>query len=445
MLNENMAGGGHVAGTSGGIVSSSSGVSINKTPVPIPSSGLTKTTIAPSAASALKVSNSGLQKSTVVPQSSSTVIDPAFLADHVKPGSGDLWLTKEDYAKLSPAEQQAYNTGGYSALQSYWTANNIATASQSAADQAQFDATYQTPGAGDQYITKADYKNLSSAEQKAYDTGGYAALQSYWTVQTTTYNDSPDVKSAKQRITDLQQDITNAQNDIANNQNPWDDPASNPALQQEIQTDTAIINILQSYINAQQPIPTNITTIASAKMIPYVTANPDGTLNIDVTHAASIGVDPATLKAAGATDGQISTGQALHDLALYAVSGGGIDIDRAVAAGVPDATLKAAGFQDSDIAAAKSVSATMATLAKSYKSGDGYLVAQAVADGAITQDQAAAAGFIVSKSDVASSLKDLNGWGQIVLIATLYVFLIATTIKQFIDNGWFDKWLKPKD
>jgi len=42
------------------------------------------------------------------------------------------------------------------------------------------------------------------------------------------------------------------------------------------------------------------------------------------------------------------------------------------------------------------------------------------------------------------SLKELNGWGQIVLIVTLYVFLIVTTFKQFIDNGWFKRWLNPQ-
>ncbi len=40
------------------------------------------------------------------------------------------------------------------------------------------------------------------------------------------------------------------------------------------------------------------------------------------------------------------------------------------------------------------------------------------------------------------SLKDLNGWGQYILIITLYVFLVATTFKQFVENGWFKKWLK---
>jgi hypothetical protein len=121
-------------------------------------------------------------------------------------------------------------------------------------------------------------------------------------------------------------------------------------------------------------------------------------------HAASIGVDPATLKAVGATDADIAQGQAQRQLATYAVSGGGFNLNAAVAAGVSPTLLKTAyGFTDTDIAGAQAINATMAVLNKSYKQGDNYEVAQAIADGAITLDQANAAGFTVSKSDVATA------------------------------------------
>jgi len=372
MLNGNIPGGQNLAGVGGGGISSNavSGSSIGGTPIP-------PTTIQPSSSGLNKNGDSGLKK--VIPNpptktstTTTTYIDPAFLASHVKPGAGDMWLTTDDFNSLTTTEQGLYKSTGYDGLTGYWKANNIAYNDQVQAYHAQVQAYYA----------------------------------------------SDPVKTAQQRINELQQEAANddqlAENGTLNGVYYGDDPAHHSvspdqknAYQTEAAKSRATAALLKSYIDAQAPIPPQLAALADPKITPFVTVNSDGTFNVNVIQAAKIGVDTTLLKSVGATDADIAQGNAQRSLVKYAIVGGGFDLNRAVADNVNTTTLKTAyGFSDDAITQAKTYNTVMSVLNKGYKQDTGYLVTQAVADGKLTLAQVNTAGFNITSSDVAQTIKN---------------------------------------